>query len=634
VSAEGWAEALLWVAILLPPLLLPAFAKEAFRLPKLLASEWLGLASLLPLALRIRSAERVGGNDLGRIPALVAVGPLLAVATLGLAVGRHPFHLHEALVDLWIGAACLVGWNAGLSRERLGRLLRGLLVPATALALLGILQFHGLYRPFQFEGTATAGRLAVTSLAGNPGDLAAYLVLPCLLGQWALVREWANRRRAPALAAIGAALGICLYAMAVTQTLSALASVAAGSLVLWACLAPRRLLAPAAGLGVGLAVVLVLAVPPLRGRVMEKAGKLAQGDWNSLLTGRLDGWRTAAWMLRQHPLTGAGPGGFETEFVPAKLALLEDGVRFFASAVDVTFENAHNEILDVGAELGVPGLLALGWGMWILWRALRRRSAGNIGDPGDPGDPGDSGDSGDPGDPGDTGDTGDTAGNARDAGNAGSSEEGRPGVALAWGGTAALALLSLFQFPFRIALTAFPALLFLAWVFGGSRAGDAEERERTGFAGRSVSGTSLGWLLAAVVVAALVFQGYRWRDRLLASALLRQVELVSISAATSGHAPGNLLPAHLELLRRAAALDPSEVGIPIARGSQFLLFGDPRAAIPEYRAALALQPKPEIYSDLGRAYLASGDLEEARRNFRLAVRLDPTLASQLPEEMR
>jgi len=577
VTAEGWAEALLWVVILLPPLLLPAFAKEAFRLPKLLASEWLGLASLLPLAFRLREvggvnwrdfAGRAGRADRYRIPALVAVAPLLAVAILGLVASRHPFHLHEALADLSIGAACLVGWSAGLSRERLERL--------------------------------RAGRLAVTSLAGNPGDLAVYLVLPCLVAQWILVRERRGRRRGPVLAAVAAALAICLYALAVTQTISALAAVALGSLVLWACLAPRRLLLPAAAAGLGVAALLVLAVPPLRGRVVEKAGRLAQGDWNSFLTGRLDGWRTAAWMLGQHPLTGVGQGGFEAEFIPAKLALLDGGTRFFENAVDVTFENAHNEILDVGADLGVPGLLALGWGIWVLVGALRR-------------------------------------GIPERAGGAERDEEGdgeeRPRLALAWGGTAALALLSLFQFPFRIALPAFPALLFLAWVFSGGALSPGEEMaaKETPSVSGSLSGNRLGWLAAAALVVALVLQGNRWHDRLLGSAMLRQVELVSISAATTGRAPGNLLPTHLELLRRAQELDPAEVGIPIARGSQFLLFGDPRAAIPPYRAALALQPKPEIYADLGRAFLAGGDLAEARRQFKLAVRLDPSLLAQVPE---
>ncbi|HSU84957.1 MAG TPA: hypothetical protein VLR69_21270, partial [Thermoanaerobaculia bacterium] len=66
-----------------------------------------------------------------------------------------------------------------------------------------------------------------------------------------------------------------------------------------------------------------------------------------------------------------------------------------------------------------PGLLALGWGLWMLLGALRRK-------------------------------TGDTAGAPEDR-------------ALAWAGTAALAVLSLVDFPFRVALVGFPALLFLSW---------------------------------------------------------------------------------------------------------------------------------------------------------------------------
>jgi O-antigen ligase len=418
VTAEGWAEAVLWLLVVLPPVLPPAFAKEAFRLPKLMLSEWLGLASLLPLAFRLRAVAEVRWRNLLLVRALAAVAPLLAVATVSLLTTHHPLHVREALADLWIGAACLAGWSAGLSRQRLLRLLTFLLVPATALALLGILQFHGLYQPFRFEGRAQAGRLAVTSLAGNPGDLGAYLVLPCLVAQWTLVRELAGRRRGALLAAAGAALALCLYAMAATQTISALASVAAGSLLLWALLAPRRLLVPAAASALGLAAVLVLAVSPLRARVVEKAAELGRGDWNSVLSGRLDPWRAAALMLAEHPLTGVGQGGFQAEFVPAKLTLLDRGMKSFIGTVEASFENAHNEVLDVGADLGVPGLLALGWGIWVLFGALRRLSA------------------------------------LRD----------RPEVALAWGGTAALALLSLFQFPFRVALVAFPALLFLAWV--------------------------------------------------------------------------------------------------------------------------------------------------------------------------
>jgi tetratricopeptide (TPR) repeat protein len=150
-----------------------------------------------------------------------------------------------------------------------------------------------------------------------------------------------------------------------------------------------------------------------------------------------------------------------------------------------------------------------------------------------------------------------------------------------------------------------------------------------------LKGRTLGWLLAALLLAALLGQGSRWHDRMLGSAMLRQVELVSMSVEASGRTPPpSLLPAHLELLRRAAALDPSEIGIPLARGSQFFLFGSPSSAISAYREALAIEPRPEIYLDLGRALLAAGQAEEARRDFALALKLNPTLVGQIPEAGR
>jgi O-antigen ligase len=407
----------LWLLVLAAPFALAQVAKESFREPKRLAGEWLALASLTCFAWGLRRVEAVRLAEVWRLPALRLAVPCLLVATAGLAASRHPLQVRDALIDLWIGGAALVGWSVALPPRRLERLLRGLLWPASLMALVGILQYHG-FHPLALASSQRGGRLAITSLAGNPGDLAAYLVLPCLVAQLSLGRrlrageEWAS----PGVWGTALALAVSLYAMLLTQTLAAVAAVLAGTLLLWAPRVPRR--RAAALLAASLVAVALLAagVAPLRQRVLEKAQALAEGNWNWLLTGRLDGWRTAAWMLREHPLTGIGQGAYRAEFAPAKLVLLDHGVKFFAGLPEPGFANAHNELLEAGAEWGIPGLLALAWALWVLLAALRR---------------------------------------------AGRSPKDQ---ALAWAGTVALGILSLVDFPFRIALVAFPALLFLSWV--------------------------------------------------------------------------------------------------------------------------------------------------------------------------
>jgi O-antigen ligase len=592
-----WAELALWALFLLTPLLVLSSAQESFRLPKLMAAEWLGLASLLALCFRLRAVATVCWADLVRAPALRAAAPLVLVALAG-GVGvfggvRHPLHLHQALADLAIGAACLMGWSLGIESERLLRLLGGLLWPAAILALFAILQFHGVYRPLQFLGLAADSRMAVTSLAGNPGDLAAYLVLPCLIAQWRLPRRQTTRGARRWAAAL--ALVLVVYALAATQTFSALAAAALGTAVLWGMRLPlrRRVAAvAAAGAAAGVVLLLVLALPPLRARIAAKGIEVRAGDWNAVLSGRLDGWRTAAFLLAEHPLAGVGQGAFRAEFAPAKLALLDRGVAFYPDQPNASFANVHNELLEVGADLGWPGLAALAWGIGMLWIALRRLRRLQPGDGAEP----------------------------------------RAPAALAWAGTAALAVLSLAQFPFRIALVAFPALLFLAWIFraaGEAPEPDEGEEGAPGVRG-GISGRALAWGLAALLALALAGQTVRAMQRIAASQLLARAEALSLAMASAGRAPAALLAANLAMLDRAAQLDPVEVEVPVARGGQFLLAGRPEAALAPYARALALEPHPEIYLDLARAYAALGEPEKARANLDLALRLSPWLRPQAP----
>jgi len=225
-------------------------------------------------------------------------------------------------------------------------------------------------------------------------------------------------------------LVVCLYAVAVTQTLSAILALVLGAVVFWFRLIPTRRFVAATTVTAFVGGLLALALPPLRERLLSKAHFLAQGKIDEVLTGRLDGWKAAGWMLGQEPLSGVGLGAYRAEFATAKLALVAKGVDFFRGQHQVMFINAHNEYLEVAAELGWPGLLALAWALWVLWRALRRREARAAGGEGTP-----------------------------------ATFKERGDGALAWAGAGALAVAALAQFPFRLALVAFPALVFLAWVF-------------------------------------------------------------------------------------------------------------------------------------------------------------------------
>ncbi|HWM94021.1 MAG TPA: O-antigen ligase family protein [Thermoanaerobaculia bacterium] len=422
--ASTLAEIFVWAILIITPFLFVP-AKESFRLPKLLVAEWLAMASLLCLAWNLRNsgAGGAGLRDVWRLPAVRAVLPALLVATAGILTTAHPLRVRESLFDFWIGAACLIGWSAGLERERQERLLRGLIWPAGGLAFVGILQFYRLWEPLRFTGIDYDVRLGVTSFAGNPGDLSSYLVLPCLIALW----SFPGLRPGPWRWLAGAALALCLYGLAITQTLASLAAVAAGAAVFALLRLPRRKVLIGMGAAAVAAVVLVAAVGPLRVRVLNKVGQLAGGDLNQVLTGRLDGWRAALWMLREQPLTGVGHGAYLPEYIPAKLELLDRGVEFLPGHTNPVFSNAHNELLQVGAEWGIPGLLALAWGLWVVIRTAARKQW----------DPGNR--------------------------------------ALAWSGLTALALLSLAYFPFHVALVSFPALLFLAWVLRPEPQGDQPE---------------------------------------------------------------------------------------------------------------------------------------------------------------
>lgn len=589
------------LVLLVPPFVILPGIEEAFRLPKLFVSELLALLSLLLLAPRVvnppvgtRTRRRLGAFC--RHPAVLAAAPILAVALLGLATSDHGVFVRRALPSLAIGLAALVAWSTALDDRERWRLLGLLTVPATVLAVLVVLQFHGLFDPFVFEGDVS-DRIGLTSLAGGAFDLAGYLVLPILVMQARFPAAGTRER-----ILLGVAFVVAVYALGTTRTLTAVAALVVGMVLLaWRQLS-RRSRPWAAGAVLAAALLLTLATP-VGHRVAKKVENLAEnGRWNRFLSGRLDGWSTAAWMFEQHPIVGVGHGAFRAEFGDARLALQDQGRRFFQLHKQPFFVHAHSEPLHVAAEGGFLGLVALAWGGGVLVVAVRRRRRDLGVDPGD-----------------DQADRVDTR---------------PPGLHdLLWPGSASLAVLALANFPFHLALQAYPWLLFLALALDspkGDPSRDGSEADDSAGA-ESISrlpGRLLAIGLALAAVVALSARVDQARDRLAVASGLRQLD--AQAAALWGQQDRipkpqleQILRSHLAVLDDLARFDPAEVRVPMAVGGRYYLMGRPDAAVRAYEEALALERRGEVYLNLARSHRAAGEQELANEAARLALRLAP-----------
>jgi tetratricopeptide (TPR) repeat protein len=139
-----------------------------------------------------------------------------------------------------------------------------------------------------------------------------------------------------------------------------------------------------------------------------------------------------------------------------------------------------------------------------------------------------------------------------------------------------------------------------------------------------------GLALCALVLAALAFESARAGRLLGANRRLRAVEITSLRAAQLGKQGEALLRANLAVLRDGERMDPAEIGLRMARGSVHYLLGRMDDAVAGYQDALRLEPRPEIYLNLGRALAALGRRAESDAAVERAIRLDRRLASQRP----
>ncbi len=565
--AERLGLAVVWALVWVPPLVVLPTAQDPFRLPKLFAVELLALLSLVLLCLPLLSRRSLSVRRLMAVPTFLPALLLLISATVSGLGAYHPAHWRSALFSFGLGLTCLVWWGVQIPRSSLRRLLSATVGPALVLSTLAVAQWHGLYQPFGFLEGEGRGRYGLTSLAGNVGDLASFLVLPLVICQAQLWRRRGARHRAPWLSAVL----ILSYALILTQTMSALIAVAVGSLVFWWLALERQRWRIVLLLLIG--VILVLGVRPLRQRVQRKLSELERGQISVVLSGRTEAWMASLAMVGESPGLGVGHGGFRPHFGAAKLRLIESGKTFRSVGDTASFANAHNEYLELLAEWGLVGAVGFVVAMVLLCLRLRERAA----------------------------------------------KSERLDKALAFGGLSAVAVLSLAAFPLRLGPSGYLVVLFVAWIFSTEQGREPAEGSAR------IRSWQLGVPLIALLLIALGAHFGSAGDRLEAARILRTTSLVAQRSAQQGGQVPAILRANLRPLRRARELDTLEVGVPMALGSHYLLLGNAAAAIEWYEKAIDLEPRPNLYFNLARALLMAERSSEAFEHLDSAVRLDPAL---------
>lgn len=346
-------------------------------------SQWGFLLLMLPLLL-FPSGYR--GFVLLAVPLFWLVRKL----TYGTFFATSPYDLAIIVLVVMTGISVFVSFDAALSLPKVVGLLLGIalfyaildfsrhvslwpvvgvyLVGGLLLALIGLVGTNWL-PPFDFLNAIRTrlldGSLNVPGAVGgviNQNELAgalnwiAPLALACLLGLGG--RLWARKRSVFLFVLI-----VCLVTISVliaTTSRGGILALGAGTTIVLAFFAPLRWRIV---LGIGLVIVLLMGVAFAMSPIQTDVAADMLG-----LSGRVEIWSRAILAIGDFPLTGMGFNSFR-QVVRVLYPL-------FTVPAGIDLAHAHNHLLQVALDVGLPGLLAY-LAIWIisaglLWEAARK----------------------------------------------------------------------------------------------------------------------------------------------------------------------------------------------------------------------------------------------------------------------
>lgn len=361
--ALGWLATL---ALALVPLAVNPGLLDRYRVLKesLVRTEGIAGGVLLVAAAALAGTRRFRELLRDRPVVIVTVaGVFWALVTT--LFSTHRAHSVDSLVTMLTSTLVfVVAWYAA---PRVSLLILDLLVPVAILNVTIVtMQEYGLWQPFYFDPLLPR-HLTATGLIDNPNVVGSYMTLLTVIFAAAALRVGGWRRWLYTLGAIVATAGVL-----VSQTRTAFIALIAGLLLLAVGRSVTRVVvvvtAVAILFGAGVllknpAVMSVLALPQ---RVRTESLEVAT-------SGRAAPVAAALQMLRDHPLTGVGPGAFKYHFMPYKLLVVDRFPRALRGTTGTNFGEAHNDHAQLLAETGLPGYLLFLAAVFVIVRAVRER---------------------------------------------------------------------------------------------------------------------------------------------------------------------------------------------------------------------------------------------------------------------
>jgi putative inorganic carbon (HCO3(-)) transporter len=203
------------------------------------------------------------------------------------------------------------------------------------LAIGKLFRLQALEQFFQQAAAQTPGNVNANRVAGT-----LVLIAPLAVALF-ICQDWSARRRWPWLCGLAALLMLSVLAM--TQSRNAYLAMAVAVTVILMLRWPKLIML----LPVLIAIIVItvwLSGPTTILEAMLSGGALGGLD------SRLELWSRALYALSDFPFTGIGIGNFE-KVLPVLYPL-------FSIGPDTPITHAHNLLLQVGVDLGVPGLIA------------------------------------------------------------------------------------------------------------------------------------------------------------------------------------------------------------------------------------------------------------------------------------